>query len=60
MISLNPPMIMTKYLQVSRDVGSRQDAGGRGEENGEHREEVMLHALLLVVVGEEVFFQRLI
>lgn len=33
-----PLLSFSLYFKVSRDVGSRQDAGGGGEENGKHLE----------------------
>lgn len=33
---------LQSYFEVSRDVCSRQDADGRGEENGKHLEKVAL------------------
>ena len=46
--------------QVTTDVGASQDARGCREEDGEHREEIVLLALVRSVRREEVLLEQLV
>lgn len=51
---LSPKKAIIVHLQISRNIGSSQNTSCGWEENGQHGEEIVLHAIVWSVIRPEI------